>query len=51
MGAHGRGVDAGHAVSSVGDEDGDGFDDIIIGAWVAGDFFEGAAYVLSGARF
>jgi hypothetical protein len=38
-------------VSSAGDEDGDGFDDIIVGAWWAGDFDEGAAYVLSGARF
>jgi len=42
---------AGNAVSSAGDEDGDGFDDIVIGAWRAGDDTEGAAYVLSGARF
>jgi hypothetical protein len=41
---------AGHAVASAGDEDGDGFDDIIIGAWTANSG-EGAAYVLSGARF
>ena len=51
MGAHRTGAGAGHAVSGVGDEDGDGFDDIVIGAWYAGDFVEGAAYVLSGARF
>ena len=42
---------AGNSVSSVGDEDGDGLDDIVIGAWLAGYFEPGAAYVLSGARF
>ena len=51
MGAHRTGAHAGDAVSSAGDEDGDGLDDIIIGAFWAGDFDEGAAYVLSGARF
>jgi hypothetical protein len=42
----------GNAVSSAGDEDGDGFDDIVIGHWWAGyagfDTY-GAAYVFSGA--
>ena len=51
MGPAQSGAQAGHAVSSAGDEDGDGFDDIVVGAWWAGDFDEGAAYVLSGARF
>ena len=43
---------AGNAVSSAGDEDGDGFDDIVIGHWWAGySLFDtpGAAYVFSGA--
>jgi hypothetical protein len=51
MGPRQTNAHAGNAVSSAGDEDGDGFDDIIIGAWWTGDFDEGAAYVLSGARF
>ena len=50
MGEH-RTDSAGNSVSSAGDEDGDGFDDIVIGAWMAGYFQTGAAYVLSGARF
>src|SRR4030095_3942023 len=50
MGEH-RTDSAGNSVSSVGDEDGDGLDDIVIGAWLAGYFQTGAAYVLSGARF
>jgi len=41
---------AGHAGSSAGDEDGDGLDDIIIGAWWA-DSDRGQAYVVSGASF
>jgi hypothetical protein len=36
-------------VASAGDEDGDGLDDIIIGA--PANSGAGAAYVLSGARF
>jgi hypothetical protein len=37
----------GHAVSDAGDVDGDGLDDIVVGAWY-GPTWRGAAYVITG---
>lgn len=42
------GDSAGEEVSSAGDVNGDGFDDIIVGSWNGGDSREGAAYVVFG---
>jgi hypothetical protein len=42
---------AGHSVSSAGDINGDGFDDLIVGAFGAGDSSAGAAYILYGGAF
>ena len=39
----------GFSVSGAGDINGDGFDDVIIGARLAGDFDDGASYVVFGA--
>ena len=38
-------------MSSAGDINGDGFDDMIIGAPLAGDDFEGESYVIFGRDF
>ncbi len=41
-------IRAGNSVSTAGDIDGDGYSDVIIGAYLYGDNNEGAAYVLYG---
>jgi hypothetical protein len=42
---------AGHSVSSAGDINGDGFDDLMVGAYGAGDGNVGEVYVLYGGAF
>jgi hypothetical protein len=42
---------AGRSVSSAGDINGDGFDDLIVGASGAGDDYAGEAYILYGGAF
>jgi len=44
------GDESGHSVSNAGDVNGDGFDDLIIGAWKAGSF-SGESYVVLGGNF
>ncbi|MBA5249256.1 MAG: hypothetical protein FE834_06970, partial [Gammaproteobacteria bacterium] len=39
---------SGYAVSSAGDINGDGVDDLIVGAWAAGKSYEGQSYVVFG---
>jgi Ca2+-binding RTX toxin-like protein len=43
-----NGQRVGNAVSSAGDVNGDGFDDLLIGAYGFGDYFDGAVYVVFG---
>jgi Ca2+-binding RTX toxin-like protein len=43
--------DAGHAVSAAGDVNGDGFADLLVGAFDYGETYEGATYVFFGRDF
>ncbi len=40
--------EAGRSVAGAGDVDGDGFNDVLIGAWNAGEALQGATYLLRG---